>query len=142
MSTLFSHPELSPSVIVEGLRRMGHGPIGGAGQEGTEEWLRQQTILAVEKEVCGEACCLPAPPLPPPPPPPPQVQLAASYGELSVEEFATLERHCWGALHQHCLQASVQGRGRASLFVDTAAGAVAVVSAVRAHTHSRGQVVV
>ena len=64
------------------------------------------------------------------PPPLPQVQLAASFGELSVEDFALLEHRCWGSLYQHCLRARAQTRGQAGLFVDSGTRAAAVVSAV------------
>ena len=64
-----------------------------------------------------------------------QVQLAVSFGELSVDDFAALEHRCWGTLLRHCLRASAQSRARAGLFVDSTTGAAAVVSAVRAcHT--------
>lgn len=76
-------------------------------------------------------------PSPAPPRPLPQVQLAASFGELSVEEFATLERRCWGSLYRLCLSMRAQGRQRASLFVDSGTGLAAVVSAVGCATQIR-----
>ena len=49
---------------------MGHEPRGGAGQVGTGEWLKQQTILAMEEEVSGGAgYLLAAPPNTPCPSP-------------------------------------------------------------------------
>ena len=125
-------------MIVEALRQMGHEPRGGAGQVGTGEWLKQQTILAMEEEVSGgagpPACCPTHCPLPLP-----QVQLAASFGELSVEDFALLEHRCWGSLYQHCLRARAQTRGQASLFVDSGTRAAAVVSAVSGLHTDRGR---
>ena len=125
-------------MIVEALRQMGHEPRGGAGQVGAGEWLKQQTILAMEEEVSGGV----GPPAcyPPTAPPLPQVQLAASFGELSVEDFALLEHRCWGSLYQHCLRARAQTRGQAGLFVDSGTRAAAVVSAVSdLRTEDRGR---